>query len=179
MGSDSSWRGNVTEVGTAFAGLLATVAIGSHFAIEKGADDLGRQIRNAQVATETSAAARGQESAGPNFTHRLPQAPLAAPVLEELRRAASETGVTLSSLTTDVRKPTERTLGRFQAAVVLRGGYPAVKAALAQVAARFPNLVYQRVSVRRLATPTDVEARVDVMLPMAPEHRASDSPPSN
>lgn len=169
----------VTEVGTAFAGLLAAVAIGSHVAIDKGADDLGRQIRNAQVAAETGAATRGQEFAGPDFTHRLPQAPLAAPLLDEFRRAAAEASVALSSISTDVRKPTERTLGRFQAAVVLRGGYPAVKAALAQVAARFPNLVFQRVSVRRLATPTDVEARVDVMLSMAPEHRASDSPPSN
>lgn len=100
-------------------------------------------------------------------------------MLEEFRRAAAEAGVALSSVSTDARAATERTLGHLQAVVVLRGSYPAVKAAIAQVEARFPNLVLQRVSVRRLTTPTDVEARVDTVLPAPPERRAGDSRPSN
>ena len=144
--------------------------------LDSRAVDLNSQLArlNAQAADATVARS-GEQPVRRNFTYRLPRASLTAPLLEELRRAASEAGVTLSALTSDARAPTERTLGRLQIAVVLRGSYPAVKAAMAHVAARFPNLVFQRVSVRRLATPTDVEARVDVVLPSPPERRAGDS----
>lgn len=163
---------------TAAAGLAAAAALGSHLAVDRRAVHLDDGV--ARLNAELSAIridSRGDQPLRQDFIRRLPRVLLAAPLLDEFRRAAAEGGVALSSVSIDAREPTERTLGRLQIAAVLRGSYPAVKAAVAEVAARFPNLVFQRVSVRRLATPTDVEARVDVVLSSPPERRAGDSPP--
>lgn len=162
--------------------LVAAAALGSYLAVYRRAVDLHEQVARINVDLPLSTTAidlRAGQSSRPDFAQRLSRALVAAPLLDELQRAAVEAGVSLSAVSTDVRTPGERTLGRLRLAVVLRGGYPAAKSAMAQVAARFPNLVFQRVSMRRLVTPTDVEARVDVMLPIAPEHRAGDFIPSN
>lgn len=171
----------ILQIGAALTGLGAVVAFGGTFVLGSRAAALHDQVARLNVRTSPSVTGfnGGQQASRSDFVRRLPRTPKVASLLEEFRRAATEAGVTILSLTTDAREPTERTLGRLQIAVVLRGSYPTVKVAMAQVAGRFPNLALQRVSVRRLATPTDVEARVDVMLPVAPEHRASDSPPSN
>lgn len=162
--------------------LVAAAALGSYLAVYRQAVDLDEQVARINVDLSLSTTAidlRAGQSSRPDFAQRLSRALAAAPLLDEFQRAAVEAGVSLSAVSTDVRTPGERTLGRLQTVVMLRGSYPTVKSAMAQVAARFPNLVFQRVSVRRLATPNDVEARVDVMLPAPAERRPGDSPPFN
>lgn len=174
-----SWRSSISQILATSFGLVAMAVFIGRMSLFNTTIDLESGITrlSAQLAAATVWSSEHPPQA--DFVNRLPRAPAAAPLLDEFRRAAAAAGVTLSSLTTDARASTERTLGRVQTAVVLRGSYPAVKAAIAQVAARFPNLVFQRVSVRRLATPTDVEARVDTVLPAPPERRAGDSLPSS
>lgn len=105
-------RDGVFSIGFALIGLVATAAFAGSVMLERRASDSGRQMSRLNGQTPAALGPHIEQSSASDFTRRLPHTPAAAPLLEELRRAASETGVTLSSLTTDVRKPTERTLGR-------------------------------------------------------------------
>ncbi len=99
-----------------------------------------------------------------DFAHGLSDAPAVDPVVRELQRASTEAGAAFVALTATPRPATLQALGRIELAVSLRGAYPKLKSILAQTLDRFPGLIVQRLTIRRLSTPLELEAHVDLML---------------
>ena len=107
------WRGSIPKTVVISLCLVALGALMSCIVFTNRAIDVSSQVirMNAQLSA-AAAAKHGERSTQADFANRLPRAPLTAPLLEEFRRAAAESGVALSSVSTDAREPTERTLGR-------------------------------------------------------------------
>ncbi len=122
------------------------------------AAQLHQQLGAAQAAAASAVPAE------PDFAQRLPDAPALEPVYAELQRSSQAAGVAVSSVTSSFRDATLQTLGRAELSVTLRGKYADIKTVLAEVRSRYPGLLLQRLSLRRLTSPTDVEARLDLLL---------------
>lgn len=104
-----------------------------------------------------------------DFTTSLPGSAFIDPVVRDFQRFSNAAGVNFVSVDASGRDPTVRTLGRAELGVVIRGEYPKLKSVLGQVLDRYPNLVLQRLSLRRLATPADVEATVNLLMLSKPK----------
>jgi hypothetical protein len=104
-----------------------------------------------------------------DFTTQLPQAASLDPLLRDVQRHATALGVSLVALDANARAPTPQTLGRIDVSLTLRGRYDGVKLVLAQVFDRFPNLVAQRLTLRRVAGGEDLEAVVVLALLSRPQ----------
>ena len=126
-----------------------------------------RQQLNAAVAEGSGPVAK------PDFAQGLPEASSIDAIVRELQRASADVGVAFVSVSSTPRAATPQTLGRTELSVSLRGAYPKLKTVLAQTLDRFPNLLVQRLTLRRMATPVDLEARVDLVLLARPVAAAS------
>lgn len=104
-----------------------------------------------------------------DFTISLPASAFIDPVVRDFQRFSSAARVNFVSVDASVRDATGRTLGRAELGVVIRGEYPKLKSVLGQVLDRYPNLVLQRLSLRRLAAPADVEATVNLLMLSKPK----------
>lgn len=109
----------------------------------------------------------------PDFARGLPEASGIEPIVRELQRSSAAEGTAFVSLSSTPRPATPQTLGRTELSVTLRGAYPKLKVVLAQALDRFPGLVVQRLTLRRMATPADLEAHVDLVLLARPLTAAS------
>ena len=99
-----------------------------------------------------------------DFTHRLAIEASVDPLVRQFQRSSAQLGVAFVSVANVPHDATAQTLGRIDVSVTLRGNYPNLKTVLAGFLDRVPGLVLQRMTLRRLANPLELEARVDLML---------------
>ncbi len=111
-----------------------------------------------------SARPAAAEAAKGDFTNTLPVSPSIDPIVRDLQRFSSATAVSFVSLDASSREPSTRTLGRTDITVTLRGDYVKLKEVLRQLLDRYPQLLVQRVSLRRLSGPLDLEAGLQLLL---------------
>ena len=104
-----------------------------------------------------------------DFITLLPASAFIDAVVRDFQRFSNAAGVNFVSVDASGRDPTVRTLGRTELGVVIRGEYPKLKSVLGQVLDRYPNLVLQRLSLRRLVAPADVEATVNLLMLSKPK----------
>lgn len=105
---------------------------------------------------------------GPDFAQRLPVILSVDPIVGELQRASAAEGAVFLTVLSTPHAPTGETLGRSELSVGLRGSYPQVKAILAQMLDRYPELIVQRLMLKRLSTPGELDARIDLLLLTGP-----------
>lgn len=114
-------------------------------------------------------AANGAEAPGVDFAQRLPETASVDPVVRELQRSSAAMGAAFVSVSSTPRAATRQALGRIELTITLRGAYPKLKTVIAETLDRFPNLIVQRLTLRRMATPADLEAHVDLVLVTRPQ----------
>ena len=113
-----------------------------------------------------------------SFVEHLPSSAPTARVIGEAQRAAAAQNVSFGGASISEQPATGRALGHTTISFTLRGSYPRIKDTLAAVAERFPAMVVKQVSLRRAGSPSEVDARVDVLLatqPMAAARAAAGS----
>jgi len=152
---------------------LALTASVWRVSLDRQAHDLATSI--ASVHQQLSAASAEGTSPTPelDFAQGLPEASSIDAIVRELQRSSADVGAAFVSVSSTPRAPTPQTLGRTELSVSLRGAYPKLKTVLAQTLDRFPYLVVQRLTLRRMAAPVDLEARVDLVLLARPAAAAS------
>lgn len=111
-----------------------------------------------------SANDRSLPHADPEPLGRLPAAPLVETVADELQRVTTDAGASLVSILTNRQGATPLMLGRVQISVVIRGTYQRLKTVLAEVKDRYPVLLVEQLTMRRLALPNNLEARASLLL---------------
>jgi hypothetical protein len=132
--------------------------------IDRRAHGLGAAISAVRQQLRESPATDIAESPGPNFALRLAESSSIDPIVRELQRSSAAAGVAFVSVSGTPRAATVQTLGRTELSITLRGAYPKLKTVLAQTLDRFPDLIVQRLTMRRMATPADLEAHVELLL---------------
>lgn len=143
---------------------MALTTLAWHFKIEP-------QVQAAHVAvSRTVRQLRDMEQlpalkAGPkDFAQGLPVDMSIDSVVRELQRASSDSAVALLVVASTPHAATALTLGRIELTVTLRGSYPKLMAALNRTRDRYPELLLQRLSLRRMGTPNDIEGRASLVL---------------
>lgn len=131
--------------------------------LEVDAQRLRRELKNANVRSSEKAAS------APNFAEVVPAAVLIDPIVSQFQRSGAELGVGFVSVAVAERAPTPQTLGRVQLSVMLRGSYSNIKSVLAEAFDRHPQLILERLTMRRITAPADLEARVDLLLVTRPQ----------
>ena len=104
------------------------------------------------------------ESLPRTFVGHLPTGLFVEPLLREAQRHAAAENVVFSSADVNAVIPTAQSLAQLHLTLVLRGRYTGIKATLAQVLARHPNLIVYRLQMRQGTAPGDLEASVAVVL---------------
>ena len=104
------------------------------------------------------------ESPPRTFVEHLPTGLSVEPLLREAQRHAAAENVVLSSVDANAVIPTFESLAQLHLTLVLRGRYTGIKATLAQVLARHPNLIVYRLQMRQGTAPGELEASVAVVL---------------
>jgi hypothetical protein len=99
-----------------------------------------------------------------DFAHALPTSTPLDPIVRDLQRFSAASMVNFVSLDASSRGSTTRMLGRTEFDVSLRGEYVKLKSVLGQLVDRHPQLLVQRISLRRLSGPTDLEVAVQLVL---------------
>lgn len=163
QGSARSWTfwlaaiGGVALVGTAASGYdwnRRQLEVASH------------QLVLARASTTPSAPIATRAS---DFTQRLGAELPVARVVEELRRSCERTGVVLVAVQIRERAASPEQLGRAELVVTLRGSYADSKHVLKDAIDRYSaRLTVQRMRMRRLQSPADVETTVVLSLWSAP-----------
>jgi hypothetical protein len=111
-----------------------------------------------------------------DFATVLPTDVSAEPLVRDLQRFSAASSVKLISVDLATRAATLRSLGRTDISVVLKGDYPEIKSVLQQLLGRHPQLVFQRLSLRKAEGPTELEASFAVLLlsrPLTPTSATS------
>jgi hypothetical protein len=121
----------------------------------------------ASLDRPNSSATRGASEYS-DLSLRLPERARAESVVRDLQRAAAAASVTFVSLSAADRLATAQTLGRLELRVTLRGSYAGAKSVLAEVMARQPAAVVQRLAMRQVAEIAELETQVDLLLLMRP-----------
>jgi hypothetical protein len=108
----------------------------------------------------------GRPNSGPlmDFTSRLPDYADVAPLVAELQLVGAASGVVLQEVQSHSSPATEQQLAQTELNVQLRGTYPAIKAVLREVQARYPHTTVRRLALRRNATAQDIQADVALVL---------------
>lgn len=120
-------------------------------------------LAQAKVAAATPAVSTPADTT--DFVAHLPPAAETPPLLQELQRSTKARAVQLTGVSTAATDPTAQALGRIAVSVTLQGSYPAIKGVLADALARYEkNLVVQRLAVQRRVSPTELEAKVELLL---------------
>lgn len=125
--------------------------------IQEAAADAAKSATNvASIATPT------------DFVHSLPASSDIQPVLAEVQRAAFDLGIAFSGVTVQHRAPATQQLARSDLTLSLRGSYPKLKQLTAVVLARFPNATLSRLTLRKTASATDLDATMALLVWGAP-----------
>lgn len=116
----------------------------------------------------SSASSLAVQNPPTDFAQQLPPALSAETVVRQFQQSSAQLGVILISVSAAPRDASVQTLGRAELSVTLRGSYPHLKTVLSESLDRFPGLVLQRMTLRRQASPTELEARVELVLVTRP-----------
>jgi hypothetical protein len=150
-----------------FAAVALAMALASvvwHLTVERQSVGLADFIGKARQRLSDVPTASSAEAPSVDFAEGLPINPSIDPIVREFQRAGADLGVTFVSVSSTPRAATDQTLGRTELTIVLSGAYPKLKDALKLALDRFPALLLQRLSFRRTTTPTELEARLDLVL---------------
>ena len=152
---------------------LALAASAWRVGLDRQAQGLGTSTAALRQQLNAALVSGGASAARSDFARGLPEALSVEPVVRELQRSSAAEGASFVSVSSTPRPATSQTLGRVELAITLRGAYPKLKTVLAQTLDRFPHLVVQRLTLRRMAAPVDLEAHVDLVLLARPVAAAS------
>lgn len=112
-----------------------------------------------KLSAAQAASAMSSGSAPSDFVAHLPASIDLQPILSEIQRRAAEAEVVFAGVQVQQRPASADQLARADLTMSLRGSYPHLKQALAEVLARFPNATLSRLTWRRATTgPNDAEA---------------------
>jgi hypothetical protein len=145
----------------AVAALLALTAGLWHWQVVRRLDLSATSV--AHLRRELALSASMLESPGADFAQRLPANLSIDPVVSEFQRSSGRNGVTFVSVSAAPRDATVQMLGRTALSVTLRGSYPNLKIVLGESMACFPALVLQHMALRRLASPNELEAHLELL----------------
>ena len=128
--------------------------------------ELKNAIANATRANKISAAVVIHESprAPPDFVQALPDRPTIDTLVSMFESSSAAQGAVLVSVGATTRVASVASLGRVEVSVALRGSYPQVKAIITTAIQSTPALVIHRLSMRRLASPAEVDAQLELWL---------------
>jgi Type II secretion system (T2SS), protein M subtype b len=146
----------------ALGAVLSGVAWQTRAELES-AKRLTERLKGDLAAAANSAGAAVATPPAPDFALGLPATAPVEATIRRIQRASSAHGVAFVSANVNSREPTPSTLGRTELALTLRGSYPQLKAVLAE-GANGPGIVMQRLSLRRQASPTELEALAGFVL---------------
>lgn len=119
-------------------------------------------LEAAQQATPSaSAPSASTDPARADFVQELPASPRTQAFLEALRKIAIQHNSSLASMSIAQRTPSPDTLGQLTVSTTLKGSYSALRRSIAQAALWDGSVRLASVHIRRLAGPTDLEARAD------------------
>jgi len=99
--------------------------------------------------------------------HLTPLSPTTV-VIDSLQQASASRGVSLAAVSTQRTEATQTTLGRVNIKATLNGSYANIKLVLSDVMQQFPGLLVQQIVMRKMTSPTDVQAQVDLLLASQP-----------
>lgn len=102
------------------------------------------------------------------FGNHLTSLSPATVVLDSLQLASASRGVSLAAVSTQRTEATQTTLGRGNIKATLNGSYANIKLVLSDVMQQFPGLLVQQIVMRKMTSPTDVQAQVDLLLVSRP-----------
>lgn len=149
------------------AALLLCIAVAACAWRWQSAQELSKAetaLARAKAAAATAPAASAPSDTT-DFVVHLPPSAETPPLLQELQRSTKARAVQLTGVSTAATDPTAQALGRVAVSVTLQGSYPAIKGVLADALARYEkNLVVQRLAVQRRVSPTELEAKVELLL---------------
>jgi len=160
----------------AASGVMLALALAASLwrvGLDRQAHDLATSMTALRQQLNAAVAEGSGPVAEPDFAQGLPEASSIDAIVRELQRSSAEAGAAFVSVSSTPRVATPQTLGRSELSVSLRGAYPKLKTVLAQTLDRFPHLVVQRLTLRRMAAPVDLEAHVDLVLLARPAAAAS------
>jgi len=152
---------------------LASAASVYRLGLDRQEHDLATSITSLRQQLNAAVTEGAGPTPEPDFAQALPEATPIDAIVRELQRSSADAGSAFVSVSSTPRAPTPQTLGRTELSVSLRGAYPKLKTVLAQTLDRFPHLVVQRLTLRRMAAPVDLEAHVDLVLLARPVAAAS------
>lgn len=98
-----------------------------------------------------------------DFVQHLPEFTSPDPVLREVQRSSQGHGVTFLAAQVTNQPASDSRLGRSELTVELRGLYPGLKAVLADVLARYPNVVLKHLTIRRSSS-GELDARLELTM---------------
>lgn len=120
---------------------------------------------NAREQRQRSVDGQAEQAMGPSdFVQRLPGSINLQPILSALQRSASQASVAFAGVLIQERPGTSELLSRVDLSVSLRGSYPKLIQVLAETLSRYPNATLTRASLRRAASPDQVEATMIIAL---------------
>lgn len=99
--------------------------------------------------------------------HLAPPTP-ATTVIDSVQQASASRGVSLAAVSTQRTEAMQTTLGRGHIKATLNGSYANIKLVLSDVMQQFPGLLVQQIVMRKMTSPTDVQAQVDLLLVSRP-----------
>jgi len=152
---------------------LALAASAWRVGIDRQTHDFATSIASLHQQLNAGSAEWAASAPERDFAQGLPEASAIDAIIRELQRSSAEVGTAFASVSSTPHAATPQTLGRTELSVSLRGAYPKLKTVLAQTLDRFPNLVVQRLTLRRMTAPVDLEAHVDLVLLVRPVAAAS------
>jgi Tfp pilus assembly protein PilO len=168
---------------TGTLGLSMTVAAGSmwhHIAAQQR--DTQAELTRVQTSRPIAPPARADVSRAEtlsDFVQTVPSVIEARPVLADIQRMASRTGISLAGVQVQPRAPAPESLGRLDLTLSLRGSYANVKQLSGDLLDRHPNMTLSHLTMRKTASPTDLETSIVLTLWGAPLATGSaDSLPS-
>ena len=136
--------------------------------LEASVERLQREVRAAQAAAASGPAG--------TFITRLPTTVSIDPIVSQFQQAAAGVAVAFVSVSAINREASAESLGRTQLSVTLRGSYANLTTVIGETFDRYPGLLLERLTLRRVGTPAEVEARVDLLLVTQPRPAGAGGP---
>lgn len=175
----SLWRA-FALAGAAGLALSAVTAI-AWFGLVNQQRAIDLEMAQVQVTTARTAT-RSADLPSTETPTNFPPTQLATidvrPALTDIHRLVSHRGMVLDAVQVQPRAPTAEVLGRSDLTLSLRGSYATIKQLCADMLSRYPNMTLAHLTLRKAATPPDLDATIVLMLWGAPAALgSSDSAP--
>lgn len=103
-----------------------------------------------------------------NFVNSLGAIQSTSTVVEALLKAGYSRQVSFKTISIGTKEPRGTTLSVENMKIVLVGTYVNMKLVLSDVMQQFPGLLVQQIVMRKMTSPTDVQAQVDLLLVSQP-----------